>query len=494
MLAYSWPLALDVLWYQWKALPSQKLLHYQTQFYDKAGPNMMVKLFGGTGYLTIDPKNIEAIVSSRFEDFEFGSRSAGLYPFLGEGIFTQDGPAWKKSRELLRRQFARMQYQNLRVFDEHVDALEAKLTADSDGVVDLQPAFFDFTLSTTTALIFGEPVSNLSKDQSDAFEQSFNYASYISAIRIRLNELCWLYTPADYKKACKTIKMYAEHFVREALREKTSETHSDLHAFILNLYEELEDVSLVRDQLIHVLIAGRDTTACMMSWAVYLLVRHPSALKRLQQEIAEVVGDEKLLTRAHVSRMTYLRYVLKETLRLYPQLPINARSTNKTTLLPSGGGPDGRSPVLLPKGTGVGYSLYHMHRQKSLYGEDAEEFRPERWEGPELDNIGFGYLDFHGRPRTCLGSKSNSSSEAEDNIANTCHEEDFALMEASCAITRILQTFPDMKLAPDLPTVPTGQERQNLTITVSIAEGCKVLLKYSRSSDRKSDLTPMRGR
>ena len=92
-------------------------------------------------------------------------------------------------------------------------------------------------------------------------------------------------------------------------------------------------------------------------------------------------------------------------LRLYPQLPVNIRVASRTTLLPSGGGPDGRSPVLIRRGTGVGYSVYHMHRQKYLYGEDAVEFRPERWEGPELDKIGWGFMPFHGGPRLCLGSK-----------------------------------------------------------------------------------------
>ena len=64
------------------------------------------------------------------------------------------------------------------------------------------------------------------------------------------------------------------------------------------------------------------------------------------------------------------------------------RVSQKTTILPRGGGPDGNAPVLIRPGTGVGFSMYHMHRQQSLYGSDAEEFRPERWEGPELKDIG----------------------------------------------------------------------------------------------------------
>jgi cytochrome P450 len=77
----------------------------------------------------------------------------------------------------------------------------------------------------------------------------------------------------------------------------------------------------------------------------------------------------------------------------------------KTTVIPRGGGLDGLTTVLIPKGTGIGFSPYHMHRDKDLYGDDANEFRPERWEGSELKNIGWGYMPFHGGPRICLGSK-----------------------------------------------------------------------------------------
>jgi cytochrome P450 len=93
--------------------------------------------------------------------------------------------------------------------------------------------------------------------------------------------------------------------------------------------------------------------------------------------------------------------------RLYTQIPVNVREATKTTLLPRGAGPDGQSPILIRKGFGIGFSPYHMHRSKEIYGEDANEFRPERWEGPELKNIGFGFMPFHGGPRLCLGSRFN---------------------------------------------------------------------------------------
>ncbi len=95
-------------------------------------------------------------------------------------------------------------------------------------------------------------------------------------------------------------------------------------------------------------------------------------------------------------------------LRLYPSVPVNMRQAMKHTVLPVGGGPDASSPILVRKGEAVSYSVYAMHRRKDLYGEDADQFHPDRWnpssgKGPDLRNIGWGYLPFNGGPRVCLG-------------------------------------------------------------------------------------------
>lgn len=81
------------------------------------------------------------------------------------------------------------------------------------------------------------------------------------------------------------------------------------------------------------------------------------------------------------------------------------------TTLPTGGGPDGTEPLMVRKGEAVGYSVHAMHRLKRLYGDNANSFRPERWDpdvknAVDLRNIGWGYLPFNGEPRLCLGRKS----------------------------------------------------------------------------------------
>ena len=143
--------------------------------------------------------------------------------------------------------------------------------ASSTSVIDLQPEFFRFTLATTTSLIFGEPFAGLDPEDHDIFGKNFDYGSLISAMRLRLADWCFLYTPPMYKKSCSMVKGYAMCYVNHAMKdvkENGVDAAFEHHPFILDLYKELKDPILVRDQLMNVLIAGRDTTACLLSWAL----------------------------------------------------------------------------------------------------------------------------------------------------------------------------------------------------------------------------------
>ena len=157
------------------------------------------------------------------------------------------------------------------MFERPTHELLAELKSLPRGVVDLQPHVFRFTLHTTTSLIFGEPFAGLDTTDHERYEENFNYAGSITAIRLRLQYLCWLYTPSKYKQACAMLKRYAMHYVNHALtdmKEHGVDEAFERHAFVIDLYQELRDPILVRDQLMNVLMAGRDTTACLMSWTL----------------------------------------------------------------------------------------------------------------------------------------------------------------------------------------------------------------------------------
>lgn len=170
----------------------------------------------------------------------------------------------------------------------------------------------------------------------------------------------------------------------------------------------------------------------------------------------------------------------KLVLRLYPSVPVNSREVVRTSILPVGGGPDGKAPLLVQPGEAVGYCVYAMHRRKDIYGEDAEEFRPERWEDGALNNIGWAYLPFNGGPRLCLGREYNLNllpSVRATIIGTDDATEQFAELEVSYTVCRLIQVFPHIVVPDSEPRVEVGKERQSLTLVVAPADGCRLSLR-----------------
>ena len=364
---------------------------------------------GTTAFDTIDPANLEALLSTKFKDFDFGRRRDITLPMLGDGIFNQQGAAWKHSREMLRSPLQYRHYETLDVFKPSVDDL-IDILSSQPGVIDLQPLFFCLTLDVSTAFLFGESVKSLRASESATeqnFGDAFNTAQAIVAKRFRLPDLYWMIGGSEFNKACNDIHQFADQIIDRNLSSQRSEKKS---VFLDQVAESTADRAALRGQIINLLTAGRDTTACLLTWAFFLLVRHPSVLEKLRVEIETYCPDLASLTRTDLRKMTYLQNVLKETLRLYPSVPVNDRKANKDTFLPTGGGPDRTAPVFVPKGATVAYSVYAMHRRPDFYGMDAELFRPERWDEDmplrsDKTTAAWGYLPFNGGPRTCLGSK-----------------------------------------------------------------------------------------
>jgi cytochrome P450 len=124
-----------------------------------------------------------------------------------------------------------------------------------------------------------------------------------------------------------------------------------------------------------------------MNLVFYNLSRDPVRYKKLRDIIINNFGtydDPRDITFEKLKECKYLRYVNDETLRLYPPVAINCREANKDTTLPRGGGKDGNSPLFIPKGMMCDYSVHVMHHRKDIWGPDAEEFKPERWEGKKV--------------------------------------------------------------------------------------------------------------
>lgn len=190
---------------------------------------------------------------------------------FGDGIFTQEGPAWKHSRELLRPQLAYRQYEDLTLFHEPMDDLLNALPA-AGGVVDLQPLFFRFTLDITTAFLFGESIHSLkspSSDQENSFARSFDLAQKYVVNRFRLLDLYWLIGGREFRDACRRVHAFADQIIDQNLSDTENELEEgSRYVFLRTLSKVYTDRASLRGQIINILAAGRDTTACLLSWVL----------------------------------------------------------------------------------------------------------------------------------------------------------------------------------------------------------------------------------
>jgi cytochrome P450 len=168
---------------------------------------------------------------------------------------------------------------------EQIRDCVANLTAciPDDGKVDLQPLFFRLTFDTTTFLLFGQQMSSLKSEgiashESD-FANAFNLAQDYLSHRGRLGEFYWLLGGRKFRNACKICHAFVDAAVEKAL-EKTSgkvvkDSGKENYIFLDALVQETRNPKVLRDQCLNILLAGRDTTACCLSWTLCVNLLSP---------------------------------------------------------------------------------------------------------------------------------------------------------------------------------------------------------------------------
>jgi cytochrome P450 len=444
-------------------------------------------LLGARGFFTIDPKNVQAVLATQFKDFGLGERRNGNFaPLLGHGIFSTDGAEWQHARNLLRPQFAREQVSDLELEEEHIKNLMRVVPVNNDGwtdVTDIQPLLFRLTIDSATEFLFGESVdsqlSNLSDYTSSRpsmavnekdFANSFDKSQATVAKAARMGELYWLAFDKEFRQHRDVCHRFIDHYVQKALsQEKTAEKQTgngkQKYVFLDALAESTRDPIELRSHMISILLAGRDTTASLLSFVYMLFTQHPDVYKKLRAVVLENFGtyhNPHNITFASLKSCNYLQWIMNETLRLYPVVPLDGRRALKDTTIPTGGGPNGTSPIYVRKGQQVDYSVHVMHRRKDLWGEDADEFRPDRWDGRKS---GWEYLPFNGGPRICIGQQ-------------------FALTEAGYVLVRLAQRFEEViGVGNSWESVENGGQgyiRTKVSLTGCPADGVKVRMKEAR--------------
>ncbi|PFH56668.1 hypothetical protein XA68_16176 [Ophiocordyceps unilateralis] len=477
---YSEPIGLSGLYLSLQANNNNRFLDFVREYIDDTRkrfgrPLRTVAfrvLFFQDALFTLDPDNIRTILGLKFEDFELGiSRVEGFRPYLGNGIFAATGKQWEHSRELLRPHFFRSKLEIGRG-ERHVQALITALERRMEPatgwtqLTDLQELFFRYTLDSTVDFLFGQSVDTQLGEKTDTYERDVNLSKAIHktqsgiSLGARLGPFySWAHT-ADFKRAVNTVNEVIDGWILAAIEQRKAaekeEAEQDKFGLLQALTKQTQDPLELRNQLLSLLTAGHDTTASTLAWFFVLMAdgRNEVIFHRLRSAIIHDFGeyaDRKEVTFGSIKSCQYLQWCINETLRLYPAVPLNIRVANKDTLLPTGGGADGLSPISLKKGEEVTFSVHLMHRCKEIWGQDAHVFRPERWEEKPSR---WDYLPFNDGPRNCIGQQ-------------------YAMVRIAHLLIRLLQRIDAMDGSHLEPA------RQQLTLVNLPASGVQVRVKFA---------------
>ncbi|KAF7348800.1 hypothetical protein MVEN_01399700 [Mycena venus] len=453
-------------------------------------------------FFTCEPEHLKIILATEFNSFEKGEDTRVIFePLLGSGIFSADGELWNFHRKMTRPFFKRDRISDFEIFDHHSrDAIVAiKQRLREDHPIDFQDLVSRFAMDSSSEFLFGHNARTLAAGlpypsshvmspsttntansnsgaeasrRANAFAAALNLTQTITMNRGALGA-AWPLTEFWHNRIARpmgVVRAFLDPILEDAVARrgqcaKGSEEKvagegevrsvacgwADLFSFRLTVFLFVfvySDRTMLRDEILNISTAGRDTTACLLTFVVYMLTAHPAVLAKLRAEILSTVGPSRAPTPDDFREMKYLRAVLNETLRLYapvfetdPYLPsidrpVNMRSTTVPVVLPS---MTGGKPFYLPAKSKVPFSVLVMHRRTDLWGPDALQWDPERFIDERLQKYltpnPFIFLPFNAGPRICLGQQ-------------------FAYHEASFFLVRLLQNFSDMALAPAAQPVP----------------------------------------
>jgi len=204
--------------------------------------------------------------------------------------------------------------------------------------------------------------------------------------------------------------------------------------FLQHLAESTDDPILIRDQLLSMLLAARDTTSCTLTFITYFMATHPDVAAKMRDEVLNHCAANPP-THDQIKQMKYVRAVINETLRLFPPVPLGTRESRYACILPpSDRTYPGKQPLFMPGSTTFTYLPLLTQRNSALWGGDADEFKPERW--LESDRLALFvanptmYLPFSAGPRVCLG-------------------QNYAYNEVTYFVARLLQQFSSFTLASE---------------------------------------------
>jgi cytochrome P450 len=282
--------------------------------------------------------------------------------------------------------------------------------------------------------------------------------------RIALGRAWALVPQKKYIKACRVSHEYLNYYIDRALdrsleggaAENSGYKVGTQPSLLAGLSSHTSDREFIRHQILQGMMASQETTSALLGNACFLLSRNPTYWKQLRLSVSNIELSDLDFDTLLNHRL--IQTILFETLRLYPVFPMMGRAARQDTTLPVGGGVSQDGMVFVPKGTLVFMSYYALHRDPVVFGDDTEEFRPERWEN--IRPTQWEYMAFGGGNRECLGKQK-------------------VLVEAAYVLVRLAKRFRVLESRDH------NSWEGELKLTCKSKNGCKIAVHRDASVSEK---------
>ncbi|KAF5735980.1 cytochrome P450 84A1-like [Tripterygium wilfordii] len=352
--------------------------------------------------------------------------------------FAHYGPFWRQMRKIcVTKLFSRKRAESWESVRDEVDSMVKAVASNVGSAVNVGELIFTLTMNVTYRAAFGsknegqEEFIKILQEFSKLFG-AFNMADFIPWVR-------W-FDPQNLNKRLVKARLSLDKFIDKIIddhveknkREKTEGGGdegkiTDMVDDLLDFYGEeakvngganqQNSINLTKDNIkaliMDVMFGGTETVASAIEWALSELMRSPEDLKRVQQELADVVGLDRRVEESDIEKLTFLNCTMKETLRLHPPIPLLLHETAKATEI---------AGYYIPAQTRVMINAFAIGRDPNHW-EDPDTFRPSRFlkEGvPDFKGSNFEYIPFGSGRRSCPGMQLGLYS-LELALANLLH-------------------------------------------------------------------------
>ncbi|KAF8098515.1 hypothetical protein N665_0264s0019 [Sinapis alba] len=381
--------------------------------------------------ITVDPANIHHILTSNFSNYIKGPEFKEMVDVFGDPLFAVDSELWKNLRLSSQVILSRQGFQNLSMSVTTSKIKDVLLPifsrfSEEGTVMDLQDVFRRFMFDISLVTITGSDPQSLSIEMPEVeLAEAFDNAGEAIVFRFIIPRFLWklqnrlglgkekklIEAGETFDRVCaKYIAAKREEIIRsQGIHHdhvhSDGESSEDFLTYYIKLdtskYELLDpsDDKFLRDTILAIIMAIRDTTSSALTWFFWLLSKNPNVEAKIRQEInTNLLPKSSIDRREFLNKLVYLHAAVYETMRLYPPLPFQRKTSIKSDVLPSGHIVNANSSII--------FLIYALGRMRSVWGEDALEFKPERWisETGELRHEPSSkFLVFNSGPRTCSG-------------------------------------------------------------------------------------------